>query len=274
MQEPTVHVIAFTKFNGNVPEELWPNCTEPNCSSVSPLHRAHNETYHKQNKGSDFAKLIEVAGRTCYDSYGIGRGSADFHENILKVGHGSVLEHASLTFFITGVSRGLTHELVRHRVGVAISQRSTRYVDESESPWIFHPLLHKKGVNYEKALELAKEVEEYAKKRYTTIAFLLQHQLSIEGESLFNARKQARGAARGVLGNALETTLVWTTNIRTLRNCIEQRASGGADAEIRVLFNKLWEVGKEYCPEYLRDYVKVECKDGIGYELVTKNRKI
>jgi thymidylate synthase (FAD) len=52
-----------------------------------------------------------------------------------------VLEHAQFTFFITGVSRGLTHELVRHRVGVAISQRSTRYVDEDESPWILHPLL-------------------------------------------------------------------------------------------------------------------------------------
>jgi thymidylate synthase (FAD) len=93
-----------------------------------------------QLQGSDAEKLIETAGRTCYDSFGKGRSSGDFAEHILESGHGSVLEHAQYSFFISGVSRGLTHELVRHRVGVAISQRSTRYVDESDSEWIRHPL--------------------------------------------------------------------------------------------------------------------------------------
>jgi len=86
---------------------------------------------------SDAEAIVEVAGRSCYRSFAPGlnpsvtkvrNGNKDYLENILKVQHGSVLEHATWTFVFFNVSRILTHELVRHRAGVAISQESLRFV--------------------------------------------------------------------------------------------------------------------------------------------------
>src|SRR5579859_2644427 len=81
--------------------------------------------------------LNEVAGRVCYMSFGKGRKSnQEYLENILSSKHGSVLEHAVWNLLITGVSRALTHELVRHRAGFGYSQLSQRYVDESETDFV------------------------------------------------------------------------------------------------------------------------------------------
>src|SRR6516165_10208675 len=95
--------------------------------------------------------LAEVAGRVCYMSFAKPRpgGNATYLEHILEVGHGSVLEHAVWSFVFTGVSRTLTHELVRHRAGWAYSQLSQRYVDESVAEYVEpdciadNPALHK-----------------------------------------------------------------------------------------------------------------------------------
>src|SRR5215813_14738985 len=81
--------------------------------------------------------LTEVAGRTCYMSFGKGRKSnQEYLENILSSKHGSVLEHAVWNLLFTGVSRSLTHELVRHRAGFGYSQLSQRYVDESIAEYV------------------------------------------------------------------------------------------------------------------------------------------
>lgn len=233
MSGPRVEVIAVTRFLG-VPEEL-----------------AQPRIGVDQDAGSESARLIECAGRCCYDSYSKGRTSAAFHEHLLEVGHGSPLEHASISFYISGISRGCSHEWVRHRVGVAISQRSTRYVDESESEWCWHP-----------ALADADEVGDMdclvrdARELYTAIVGRLEPVVG---------RKQARGAARGVLGNALSTALVWTANLRALRHVITMRASEAADGEIRLLANRLYEAARDECPEYFSDGEETVCADGIGY---------
>src|SRR3990170_9070183 len=86
---------------------------------------------------SDAEKLIEVMGRLCYRSFEPGlnpnvtkvrEGSASYLGNILKTAHGSVIEHPMMNFIFADVSRVFTHELVRHRAGVAISQESLRFV--------------------------------------------------------------------------------------------------------------------------------------------------
>src|SRR5579864_1703260 len=85
--------------------------------------------------------LNEVAGRSCYMSFGKGRKSnQEYLENILSSKHGSVLEHAVWNLLITGVSRALTHELVRHRAGFGYSQLSQRYVDEGDARYVVPPL--------------------------------------------------------------------------------------------------------------------------------------
>src|SRR5213082_340016 len=67
------------------------------------------------------------------------RATRDYLDNIKKQGHGSVLEHANYTLLLEGVSRSLTHELVRHRAGFAYSQLSQRYVDESDANFVVPP---------------------------------------------------------------------------------------------------------------------------------------
>ena len=86
---------------------------------------------------SDSELLTEVAGRTCYESFGTGlnpnitrvrNDSEEYFKNVLEKGDGSIFEHSTVTFALLWVSRVLTHELVRHRVGTAYSQESLRYV--------------------------------------------------------------------------------------------------------------------------------------------------
>src|SRR5271170_5561982 len=82
--------------------------------------------------------LAEIAGRVCYMSFAKPRpgGNEAYIGHILEVGHGSVLEHAAWNMVFTGVSRSLTHELVRHRAGWGFSQLSQRYVDESVAEYV------------------------------------------------------------------------------------------------------------------------------------------
>lgn len=207
-----------------------------------------------QDRGSDAARLIECAGRCCDDSYGKGRGSTEFHAHLREVKHGSVLEHFHLSFSISGISRGCSHELVRHR-HAAISQRSTRSVDESESEWAWHPALV--------------EAEWPVLRSFQSAAQALYQQLVDELTREGMGRKQARGAARGVLGNALETALVWTVNRRSLRHFLELRATEYADGEIRLLANRVYEAARAVTHPWLEDDERADCPDGIGDALTT-----
>jgi len=96
-----------------------------------------------QGDSTDGERLAEFAGRLCYMSQHnpANRSTRDYLENIKKQGHGSVLEHANYSLLLEGVSRSLTHELVRHRAGFAYSQLSQRYVDESEACFVVPPAI-------------------------------------------------------------------------------------------------------------------------------------
>ena len=93
--------------------------------------------------GTGGEQLAEFAGRLCYMSQHnpAKRETREYLENIKKQGHGSVLEHANYSILLEGVSRSLTHELVRHRAGFAYSQLSQRYVDESEASFVVPPAI-------------------------------------------------------------------------------------------------------------------------------------
>ncbi len=287
--QPIVKVIAHTKFLG-VPGDLLgvptPEGLHTSEWSLPPVHEQLAAVHAKgQDVGTDAERLVECAGRACYDSYGKGRPSDAYHKHIMDVDHGSVTEHVSISFFLSNISRGLTHELVRHRVGVAISQRSTRYVDENESDWALHPLLEryfttevvKRAPNHEQVELTVQDQCRYvittAKRGYKVVVAALEADLIAHGTDKFTARKQARGAARGLLGNALLTEMVWTCNLRALKQILKQRANQHADAEIRVMANRLYEEALPYWPTYLGCYQKRPCPDGIGYELFIPDPK-
>ena len=98
---------------------------------------------HWLGESTDGERLAEFAGRLCYMSQKnpANRDTRDYLDNIKKQGHGSVLEHATYSLLVEGVSRSLTHELVRHRAGFAYSQLSQRYVDESHAAFVVPPAI-------------------------------------------------------------------------------------------------------------------------------------
>lgn len=225
-----------------------------------------------QGSGSDAEVVVEIAGRTCYDSGGTGRSSKEYHKHILEVGHGSVLAHATWTFLISGVSRNLTHELVRHGVGTGISQRSTRYCDESESPIVEHPLIEVEG-----DLGLKQELmenERKAKELYDRGVALYQAALVSKGCDKLTAKKQARAAMARYLPHGLQTEIVFTVNARSARNIVEQRANPAADAEIRRLAVRMYEYLSADSPWLFGDYERRPSADGLGDHLVTPHVKV
>lgn len=158
-------------------------------------------------------------------------------------------EEQWVTLFLSG-SRGWSHEQVRHGDFSAISQRSTRFVDESESPWVRHPLVEAyckdKGINPEAFERVDTEigpdnppqvhVPSVARQLYDDAVAQLQPWLIARGVDKFTARKQARGAARGYLGNALLTEMLFSASVAQWGRMIAQRATIHADAEIRQVF--------------------------------------
>ncbi|MGK2933620.1 MAG: FAD-dependent thymidylate synthase [Gemmatimonadaceae bacterium] len=181
-------------------------------------------------ESSDGERLAEFAGRLCYMSQRnpANRETRDYLENIKRQGHGSVLEHANYSMLAEGISRSLTHELVRHRAGWGYSQLSQRYVDESEAHFVIPP-----AILEDEALEKAWKAQmETAQKAYVTLVEDLMERYSWVTDKI-HRRKMAREAARGVLPNSTETKIVMTGNARAWRTMLELRSSEGAELEIR-----------------------------------------
>lgn len=181
-------------------------------------------------ESTDGERLAEFAGRLCYMSQHnpAKRETREYLENIKKQGHGSVLEHANYSILLEGVSRSLTHELVRHRAGFAYSQLSQRYVDESDANFVVPP-----AIIGDETLESAwREQVEAAQETYVEFVARLMERYGWVADKV-HRRKMAREAARSVLPNATETKIVVTGNARAWRTMLELRSSEGAELEIR-----------------------------------------
>lgn len=205
--------------------------------------------------------LPEYAGKLCYMSYDNpkGRRNAAYLDHIKEVGHGSVLEHTNIGVIITGVSRSLTHELVRHRAGMSYSQLSQRYVDESDTEFVPPPKYLDRPMRmctWQRACEFA--LGEY-------INLVNDELLNIEKPTTAE-RKQAREAARSVLPNCTETKIFVTGNGRSWRHFLELRGSKQADAEIRRLALLILDVLKVAAPNIFSDYAVVDGEIVTEYE--------
>jgi thymidylate synthase (FAD) len=192
-------------------------------------------------------ELAEVAGRLCFKSWSRPNPATATNEgylaNIIKQGHFSVLEHASFTVHLRGVSRSLTHELVRHR-HLSYSQESQRYVDVSSFEVIFPPALD------EDERSFLVSVAQHARDAYAELV----DRLVARGLE----RKQARQAARSVLPNATGTEIIVTGNIRAWRHVIQMRGSAQADAEIRILARHILQIARALAPNSVQDLEDVE----------------
>ncbi len=214
--------------------------------------------------------LTETAGRLCYLSYARPRpgGNRAYLDHIKESGHGSVLEHAVWNILITGVSRSLTHELVRHRAGFGFSQLSQRYVDESVAEYVEptiiadDPELHAIWENAIAQVHTA----------YIQLSEKLMAKLADEPDRT-QRRKLARQSARSVLPNATETKIFVTANARALRHFLESRGSRYADAEIRLLANRLFDLLVVEAPNLFGDYQREGLPDGT-FAITTLYKKV
>lgn len=214
--------------------------------------------------------LAEVAGRVCYMSFARPRpgGNSSYLRHILEVGHGSVLEHAVWTLLITGTSRSLTHELVRHRAGFSYSQLSQRYVDESVGEYVepdviaADPELHRIWL----------DAVAHSHRAYQQVVERLLDRFTDEPDKTLR-RKLARQAARSVLPNATETKIVVTANARALRHFIELRASRHAEVEIRKLAVQVLILMQREAPNLFGDFALHPLPDGTR-EAVTPHHKV
>jgi thymidylate synthase (FAD) len=200
---------------------------------------------------TDGERLAEFAGRLCYMSQHnpAKRETREYLENIKKQGHGSVLEHANYSILVEGVSRSLTHELVRHRAGFAYSQLSQRYVDESEASFVIPP-----AIAGDEALESAwRNQVEGAQKVYVSLVAQLMERYGWVADKV-HRRKMAREAARAVLPNATETKIVITGNARAWRTMLELRSSEGAEMEIRRFAIMTLRLLQSEAPAFLSDF--------------------
>jgi thymidylate synthase (FAD) len=216
-------------------------------SFQAPEHLAVNWI----GESTDGERLAEFAGRLCYMSQRnpASRSTREYLENIKKQGHGSVLEHATYSLLFEGVSRSLTHELVRHRAGFAYSQLSQRYVDESEASFVVPP-----AVAGDEELESAWRAQiESAQSTYVALVGQLMERYSWVPDKV-HRRKMAREAARAVLPNATETKIVVTANARAWRTMLELRSSEGAELEIRRLAVAVLRVLQEEAPGFFSDF--------------------
>lgn len=211
--------------------------------------------------------LSKAAGQTCYCSWGAKRTmndeAAKYIANIVDSGHGSVLEHANYSFFLYGIGRSVTHELVRHRAGCAFSQVSQRYVDSTTLRFVMRP-------EYDGDPELEARFFaniKHAASEYDQITSLLvDRQQSgseiLSGEKKRDLRKKVQQAARSVLPNETEAPITFTANIRALRHTLEMRASNHAETEIRRLFMKIYRAVIQVEPTVFGDYRVIDLPDG------------
>jgi thymidylate synthase (FAD) len=254
LREPTIYVIGRQQVSG---------------AELDRFLADHGVTWQTD---TDVASehLIEVAGRVCYMSFLRPRpgGNEAYINHILEVGHGSVLEHAVWNLLFTGVSRSLTHELVRHRSGWGYSQLSQRYVDESIAEYVepddiaADPELH----------QLWLDAIGHAHQAYVRLTEKLQEKFKDEPDRTLR-RKLARQAARSVLPNATETKIFVTANARALRHFIELRGSRHAETEIRKLAIAVLRLMQQEAPHLFGDYELVPLPDGT-FEASTPHRKV
>lgn len=188
--------------------------------------------------------VIEEFGRICYQSQDkiTDDSSAVFIKNIIKNGHHSVLEHASAGFIAKGVSRSLTHQLVRHRIAV-YSQKSQRYVKEGNFEYVVPESIEKNKESYLMYVQAMKNLRQ-SYNYFTT--------LGINKED-----------ARYLLPNACMSEIGFTMNFRELLHVIDLRVSKKAQWEIRKLFTEIWKIlyklysnvfGLTYFEHWSKDY--------------------
>lgn len=267
--QPRVFVVAETTINRSTMELM--------------LQHLGADGWHP-DATNDGEELVEVGGRLCYKSFStdlnknltrIREGNKDYLNNILKQKHGSVLEHSSSTVVMLNVSRILTHELVRHRAGMAFSQESMRFVRLDDIPVMIPDLTHEftelleilPDKDPDDARELQgtfiedfKDIIAKSEKAITFYSQLLDHPLVP-----FSLKKHITSALRRMAPGGHATNIMATGNHRSWRHMIEMRTAEGAEEEIRLVFGMIAREFNMRYPHLYQDMKASSGEDGLTH---------
>lgn len=211
--------------------------------------------------------LTEFAARLCYLSFGSGqidghktvqgrKNRQEYFENLKQQKHGSVMEHANFSFLIEGISRSLTHELVRHRAGFAYSQLSQRFVEAQNVGFVLPPAIQFDTPEYAEWKNMCEQTEKAYQHMITKME--ARYGTKISG-------KKVREAARSILPNCTETKIVVTANVRSWRHFLTKRGGLGADAEIQRLAFQLLIYLKAEASYLFEDITEARNEMGLPY---------
>jgi thymidylate synthase (FAD) len=216
-------------------------------------------TWIRTPNSSSAEELVEFSGRVCYMSFGEGRQSPrtnlEYINNLIKQLHESVLEHATWSFIITGISRGFTHQLVRHRIGFSFSQLSQQYYEDESSPFIKPDLISSDPDTnriWEAAVLGAREA--YSE--------LLSKLKCLAGQGNKEAKRALRTAARSVLPEAAATSIAVTANCRAIRHFLDIRGAIEGDEEMRKVSAALLSLLQQDSPSLFSDFEVRRHTDG------------
>lgn len=208
---------------------------------------------------TDAEALVEFAGRACYETFDKPNPHTAANEaylrHILEVGHDALLEHATATLYIRGLSRAAGNELLRHR-HLSFSQLSQRFVPAGEADVVIPDAI---AADEDLTRMFLSAVDET---RFVYEEFLAALEANIDEPNALLRKKKARQAARAILPNATETRFVVTGNFRAWREFIAARASEHADVEIRALAVACLEILKKQAPALFDDFLISTLSDG------------
>src|SRR6266581_2228600 len=226
----------------------------------------------------DGAQLCKVAGQVCYMSFGQSRTFNEHAEryfnNLKSAGHGSVFEHATFSLLLYGISRSVTHELVRHRAGFGYSQLSQRFVSGRMLRFVERPEYQEdEGLHAQFLERIERTASEYAALTNRLLEMQQAGVTILSAEARTDLRKKVQQAARSVLPNETEAPMVMTGNARAWRHVIEVRADAHAETEIRELAVRIFLCLRLIDPVLFGDYTVEQLPDGT-YTVMTAFEKV
>lgn len=206
-----------------------------------------------EDQVADPALLVALAAKQCYLSFQPGLNPnvtkvrsdmVEYLDNVLMQKHGSVLEHAVFTFAIDGCSRVFTGEMNRHRAGVAISERSMRYV-RYENIRFWMPTCFRDAPGDTSDIHLKKQMSRdllnrsfmHNERMMAEFAAIWNEELA--PDSKFHAKKTLTSAFRRGIGMGIATGGVWTLNVRALRHVCALRTDPSAEEEMVHIIGKV-----------------------------------
>jgi thymidylate synthase ThyX len=249
-------------INHIIPLSMRPDLSCDTNNMIILCWKCHSSkvTNHELEYVELFQEMIKTPVPYCFSQR---QNKLEKHPKLLSI---TKIKYAGIIDTYDLEVEGGHHNFIANSIVV---HNSTRYVDEQKSSWIWHPILLK-WIEETNQPPNHISIMKQCQSAYIGIVKQMQEYLVTKGVDKFTARKQSRGAARGILGNALSTELIFSANLSQWKHMILLRGHSAADAEIRLLFNQVYELLSKSYPDRFDNFMISPADDKIGNHIELK----